>query len=104
MKYLILIHVAYVGLITLCCVGCNQTQNKPEETYYRKAVPCEVVKNFEICCGAFADRYILTEHNRYKVSDRDNVVIGDSVCTYEWSTDKSYTMKSIKNKDISLYE
>jgi hypothetical protein len=95
-------------LILILVVGCSiitdSKKDQSQEIYKRRLVPCEVVKNFEMCCGIFSDKFLITEKNRYKIHERDNIVVGDSVCVYEWGSDKSRTQKFIKNKDITIYE
>jgi len=74
--------------------------------YKRINTPCECVIDDKWIGGVFKDRYIFTNKNRYKVYERDNIVIGDSICEYKIDFgDENYDIKKwIKNKDISIYE
>lgn len=86
--------------------ACNKRDvDKDKAIYCRANKPCEVVVSFEKCCGVFADRYIITNKNRYKVNEGDNIVAGDSVCRYDWS-DTTYKSSKlgIKDKDIFIHE
>jgi hypothetical protein len=99
---IVLVAVIVFAIIFL---GCGENKNQPEPSYVRQNTPCQSVMKFEMCCGIFSDRYIVTNTNRYKIYERDNIVVGDSVCRYEWS-DTSYKSSKlgIKNKDIFIYE
>lgn len=73
--------------LTLTYFGSRTTDENRPATYIRTNSSCDVVVDFENCCGVFKDRYIITKHNRYKIHDNDNIVIGDSLCRYEWSAE-----------------
>lgn len=99
---IVLVAVIVFAIIFL---GCGENKTQPEPSYVRQNTPCQSVIKFEMCCGVFSDRYIITNTNRYKIYEQDNIVVGDSVCRYTWS-DTSYkdSKLGIKNKDIFIYE
>lgn len=91
---------------TVISISCSNNIQQPRQTYIRSNKPCDVVIGFEKCCGIFADRYVLTNKNRYKINETDNIVVGDSICRYNWSDTSSgiSSRLGVKNKDIFISE
>lgn len=95
--------ILFWAVVFISLVGCDNNPQQP--TYIRSNKPCDVVIGFEKCCGVFADRYVLTNKNRYRINETDNIVVGDSICRYNWSdTSRISSRLGVKNKDIFISE
>lgn len=100
MKALINCSVFAIILLTSC--------EDAKETFQEIKGSCEVVVRDD-GPKSFDPRYIYTPKNRYRVHDPDNIVIGDSICTYrhtiiQYDDTNRYLYKSVKNKGIEIYE
>ena len=51
---------------------------------YTNIGKCEEIKLIETSQELFSKRYILTNKNRILVDNNDNIVTGDSLCTYQY--------------------
>lgn len=100
MKPLINCSVFAILLLTSC--------EDAKKTFQEIKGSCEVVIRDD-GPKMFDPRYIYTIKNRYRIYDSDNIVIGDSICTYrltiiQYEDTSKYLCKNVKHKGIIIYE
>jgi len=73
-------------------------------------VPCEVITSVAYEGGIFKDRIIRTPTHRFKIHEQDDVVVGDSIGSYDFNNlingkviEIHSSQYGIKNKDVMLY-
>lgn len=101
-----------LATILILSVISDRKRNETENWAYRRNynVPCEVVTSDAFEGGVFKDRIVRTPKHRFEVHEQDDIVVGDSVCLYDFNNvmngkvvETHSSNYSVKNKDVMLY-